>query len=78
MLALVIKAREKALEEVGSEDSPDFFNVYAMMYTELLVDECEFLLESHAQGMDRYGFDAKAKTARICIGIIKEHFGLKE
>jgi len=75
MLALVIKAREQALEEV-EESSPDFFNVYARHYTELMIEECEFLLESHAQGMDRYGFDAKAKTARICVGIIKEHFGI--
>lgn len=77
MLALVIKAREKALEEV-EESSPDFFNVYARHYTELMVNECETLLELHARGMDKYGFESKARTARICVGIIKEHFGLKD
>ena len=76
MLALVNNARDKAIEEVGVE-SPDFFNVFARIYAELVVEECEFLLESHAQGMDKHGFESKAYTARICAGIIKEHFGLK-
>lgn len=60
------------IKEQGFLPDGDLYEI-----AEVIARECAELINAHAQNMEKYNFEEKARTARSCAGMILEHFNMK-
>lgn len=66
------------IDELGYQKNITLLEEQLEDICEAVVAECVELINAHAQNMDKYNFEDKARTAHTCTGIILEHFDMKE
>ena len=67
---------KRLIDKLGLQVNITLLEEQLELYSQEIVNECVTLLDAHAQNMEKYNFNDKAKTAHSCSGILLEHFGL--
>lgn len=69
---------KKIVDELGLQVNITLLEEQLESVCERVVLDCVELIDAHAQNMDKYNFEEKARTARSCAGMLLEHFNMKE